>query len=235
MTILVFKGNLNTHGRWWQTTFSNAFPGRKAFVFDLNFPEVYLFRASGQFFNNTVGSGLLPDRRQAITLMLMVISCVLMRHWVMPTKMSASRGILCGGVINPMYTTSYLLRCNVHIISEELCTRFVSCCVCCGLVPAEFIHASSVSSLPQGEAQNSHILQISQCIRQISHIITLVRHKKALSDTKMHSSTQKFPARHKNARKCPTRASRCFTNNAPSLGHYSLNEPFCYRTVDTFL
>ena len=53
----------------------------KVFVFDLNFTEFYLFRASGQFFNNTVGSSLLPDRRQAITSMLLVINCVLMRHY----------------------------------------------------------------------------------------------------------------------------------------------------------
>ena len=34
----------------------------------------------------------------------------------------------------------------------------------------------------------------------LSEIITLVRHKKARFDSKMHGSTQKSPVRHKNAR-----------------------------------
>ena len=38
------------------------------------------------------------------------------------------------------------------------------------------------------------------CMKDLSVIITLVRHKKARFDSKMHGATQKSPVRHKNAR-----------------------------------
>ena len=65
-------------------------------------------------------------------------------------------------------------------------------------------------------------------------IITLVRHKKARFDSKMHGSTQKSPVRHKNARfdtKMPGSTQKCPPQLSPSWHcHYQTSpRPSCEK------
>ena len=71
-------------------------------------------------------------------------------------------------------------------------------------------------------SKRNPIVKIRQIIHNgISFIITLVRHKKARFESKMHGSTQKSPVRHKNARfdtKMPSPACtswRCHYQTSP--------------------